>query len=603
MAADNYSERFVPAEGEAQLAVLIVTYNNAQEVDSLLESLRTEAASTPMRVVVADNCSSDATMSVLARHDDVVTVSTGGNLGYAGGINIAALYAGAVEHLLILNPDLRVRPGAVRSLLDVMRERPDAGIVAPRIIGDDGRVAPSLFNEPRVLRAFCDAVLGRIWPGRPTVLTEWIRRTDAYTRRRDVDWATGAAFLVRASAARTVGEWDEQFFLYSEETDFCRRMRDAGHAVVFDPTAVVVHSQGRSGASAALDALLDVNRVRYMRKHAPYRAEAYRRVVMLGAALRSGKSDAHRAVYHTLRDERSWQALPRGNWQGTAGVPVASVIVPAHNESAVIERTLRGLADVSIAGSLDIHVICNGCSDDTALRAGSVPGVRVTTLDVASKTAAINEGARTAAAAPRIVLDADIDLPSAAIPGLLRALQRPGVYAGRPPFHYDTLDSGSLVRAYYRARSRIPALSGALWGAGIYALTGAGIDRVGCLPNVTADDFYVDALFTSGEKAIPLSPPVRVRTPLTTGALLAVLTRSRRGVSALGHDAGPHTLASVLRTIRGPRSLTDAAVFIILTGLGRRRASQSVGVTRWERDDSRRSGGETPSEGVGLPGG
>ncbi|MCR2793565.1 glycosyltransferase [Microbacterium sp. zg.Y625] len=580
--------RFLSVDEPAEVVVLVVTYNSAQEIDGLLQSLRPEAALTGMRVIVADNDSSDETLGVLARHDDVVVVRSGGNLGYSGGINVAAAQAGDTECFLILNPDLRVRPGAVRALLAARRGRPDAGIVAPRIVDDDGQVTPSLFNEPGVLRALSDAILGPLWASRPRALTEWVRRPVAYTRQRDVDWASGAALLVTAEAARAAGEWDERFFLYSEETDYCHRVRAAGFAVVFEPSAVVEHSQGKSGSSAALDALLNVSRVRYVRKHAPRRAEAYRRVAIVGAALRMHKSEAHRFVYRTLRDERSWRSLPRGSWRGSTDSPTASVIVPAHNEAAVIERTLRELAEPAGLNSLDIHVVCNACSDDTAPKAGSVPGVRVTSLDMASKIAAVNEGIRTASAEPFIVLDADIEFPSAAIPGLMRALARPGIHAGRPPFEYDALDSVPLVRAYYRARSRVASMTGALWGAGVYALTGPGIERVGILPAVTADDFYVDSMFSPAEKAIPLSPPVRVRVPRTTGALLAVLTRSRRGVSALGHDGGGKTLRDVLRTVRGPWSLADAVIFTALTALGRHRARRSTDTDLWERDDSSR---------------
>ncbi|MBD7958545.1 glycosyltransferase family 2 protein [Microbacterium sp. Sa4CUA7] len=588
MTAAERTGSFATDTDDAEIAVLIVTYNSAAEIGGLLQSLRAEAADTRMRVIVADNDSADATLSVLARHDDVAVVHTGGNLGYSGGINVAAARAGALEHLLILNPDLRVRRGAVRAMLAALRDRPHAGIVAPRIVGDDGRTAASLFNEPRVLRSLGDALLGPIWTTRPPLLTEWIRGESAYTHRRSVDWASGAALLVSAEAARAVGEWDERFFLYSEETDYCRRTREAGYTVVFEPDAVVEHSQGKSGTSAALDALLNVNRVRYMRKHAPQRAEAFRRVAVVGAGLRARKSAAHRFVFRTIRDERSWRQLPRGSWRGVAGSVAASVIVPAHDESAVIERTLRELAEPASAGSLDVHVVCNACSDDTALRAGAVPGVRVTSLDIASKTAAVNEGTRAAATAPYIVLDADIHLPSTAIPTLLRALSRPGVQAGRPPFEYDTLDSAPLVRAYYRARSRIPAMSAALWGGGVYALGSTGIERVGVLPALTADDFYVDSLFAAREKAIPLSAPARVRMPTTTKALLSVLTRNRRGVSALGHDAGRRTLRDVLSTVRGPGSMADAAAFIALTAIARLRARRSAGSDMWERDDSSR---------------
>jgi GT2 family glycosyltransferase len=117
--------------------------------------------------------------------------------------------------------------------------------------------------------------------------------------------------MVRAGLADVVGPWDERFFLYSEETDYCRRIRDAGFRVRYDDTAVVAHRQGGSGSSPGLDALLNVNRVRYVAKHRPRSAGPYRLATALGLALRAHRSPGHRlALRHVLRPA-SWSLLPR----------------------------------------------------------------------------------------------------------------------------------------------------------------------------------------------------------------------------------------------------------------------------------------------------
>jgi GT2 family glycosyltransferase len=311
MSGAAHGGRFVPPGARADAAVIVVTYNSRNELPALLDSLRVEAAQHRLRVIVADNASGDDTLAVARTHPDVVCVSTGGNLGYAGGINAAVAHAGDARALLILNPDLRVRPGAVGALFRTVADRADAGVIAPRIVDDAGQTAMSISHEPSVFRAACDAVLGPIWRGRPPAFSEWDRRRTAYERRHAVEWVSGAALMIPRAVADRVGAWDERFFLYSEETDYCRRVRDAGFEVWFDPSAVVEHSQGKSGSSPQLDALLSVNRVRYVRKHAPRAATLYRAVAILGAFLRGIRSPSQRVSLRVLRDERRWASLPR----------------------------------------------------------------------------------------------------------------------------------------------------------------------------------------------------------------------------------------------------------------------------------------------------
>ncbi|MER7798028.1 glycosyltransferase family 2 protein [Microbacterium sp. NPDC096154] len=581
-------------EGRAEIAAIVVTYLSAAHLATLIADLRREARDVALRVIVADNSPDDATVRVARRHPDVIVVPTGGNLGYAGGVNAGLARAGDAEAVLVLNPDLSVREGALRVMLARLRADERRGAVVPRIVDETGRTARSLFREPGVLRALGDAALGPLWPHRPGILSESVRDARAYTRAHDVDWATGAAVLLSAAAAARVGDWDERFFLYSEETDALRRVRDAGFTVHYAPEARVAHSQGGSGSSPALDALLAVNRVRYMRKHAPHRAAPYRAALILGAALRAPWSAPHRALLPVLRDERRWVDLPAATWRGGDSGPcaVAAVIIPAHDEAAVIERTLARLAVPAASGAIDVVVVCNGCHDDTAARARAFAGVRVIELAVGSKPAAINAGLEMTTTRPVLVLDADIELPAAAIPGLVRALDGAGAVGGRPPFEYDLTGADALVRAYYRARRRMPHTSAALWGAGVYALTREGVSRVAPLPGVTADDVHVDRSIAAHEKRIPPLAPVRVRVPLTASALRATLRRVRRGPAQQGVDTGRGTLAALLRTATTPARAWDAAVYAAFALIARRDASGRISRrgrwTDWERDTSTR---------------
>ncbi|WP_235038169.1 glycosyltransferase [Microbacterium sp. 18062] len=587
--------------GRVEVAVVVVTYRNADDIEGLVADLRREAGAHRLRVIVADNSSPDGTLAAAQRYPDVVAIATGGNLGYAGGINAAACHIGEAEAVLVLNPDLRVTPGAVGSLLARMRADAAIGAVVPLLRDDDGTVYESLRREPSLLRATADALFGRRWRTRPAVLSEYVREESAYRCTHRIDWATGAALLVRAEAAAAAGEWDDRFFLYSEETDYQRRLRDAGWHIWFEPDAVMTHRRGGSGASADLVALTIVNRVRYIEKHRPRSAAAFRAAVMVGEELR--RDPTHARARWALRRRARWQHLPTAQSDPLPLelFPTASVVVPAHDEASTIARTLQPLAPLAQAGRLEIVVVCNGCHDDTAARARAFEGIQVVETPVASKAHALDLGDEHATRWPRVYLDADIVATPRALEPVLRALTDGRALAGRPAFR-TVLDGASApVRAYHRARARMPQASSALWGAGVYALSREGHDRLGRFPAVTADDLYVDRLFSAEEKALPDGEPVEVRPPRDAAAMLRVLARARRGPAEQDVDTGASTLRELARTIRGPLSALDAAAYAGFALIGRWRGERAAqrGRRDWERDDSSRVAGGSAGPGSG----
>ena len=164
----NVSARFAGPEGAADLAVLIVSYQSAADLPALLDSLRAEAARWRMRVVVADNASTDGSADIARAAGDVVVVETGGNLGYAAGLNAAMSHVGESPAILVLNPDLVLEPGCIAALERRMRVS-GAGIVVPRILDAVGALTVSLRREPGVIRALADALIGSRWLSRPRV--------------------------------------------------------------------------------------------------------------------------------------------------------------------------------------------------------------------------------------------------------------------------------------------------------------------------------------------------------------------------------------------------------------------------------------------------
>lgn len=269
-----------------------------------------------------------------------------------------------------------------------------------------------------------------------------------------------------------------------------------------------------------------------------------------------------------------------------------AVIIPAHNEAAVIARTLHALAALTAIDGVELIVVCNGCTDGTAEIAGEFPGVQVIEADLASKTAAMNLGDETATAWPRLYLDGDIDANPHSVLAVFEALTEPGVLAARARHVYDLSGATMPVRCYYRARDRIPAPPTRLWGAGGYATNREGHRRFGLFADVTADDSWFDEQFGAHEKRVVATAPMRVRTPQNARVLVAVLARRRRGVLELGStDEATSRGRALLRSVRGPRSAIDASWYILLTVLARRRARRAWrrGERAWERDTSSRA--------------
>ncbi|WP_298459530.1 glycosyltransferase [uncultured Cellulomonas sp.] len=269
------------------LSVVVVTYNSASVITGLLDSLATGLDGVPSwEVVVVDNDSTDGTPELVERTcADALVVRMGCNAGYAAGINAGVAAATLDGAVLVLNPDVRLRAGCGHHLLSALAE-PSVGIAAPQLRDAHDVVALSLRRDPSVASAWAEAILGGTVAGRHgagEVLTD----QSSYSAARDVDWATGAVLAISRACRSAVGAWDETFFLYSEEVDYCQRARAAGYRVRYEPRAVAEHVGGPYGADARLWAHLVRNRVRhYGRHHGPTRTAAFTAGVALGEVLR-----------------------------------------------------------------------------------------------------------------------------------------------------------------------------------------------------------------------------------------------------------------------------------------------------------------------------
>lgn len=293
-AISNASEA---VRSERPLAVVIVTYNSANTLGGLLDTLAEGLEGVShSEVVIADNASADDSVAIAEGHPiGARVVRTGQNGGYAAGINAALATIGEDADVLILNPDIRLLRGTAARLA-AMLQHPGVAVAVPRIMHESGDLFHSLRREPSLRTAWADALLGTKL-GSGIDVGESICNSDLYEAPGIFDWASGAALAVSSEARRTIGDWDETFFLYSEEVDYQRRAREAGFHIAYVPDAWAVHFGGDYSRNGRLYAILTANRIRdYARHHGAVSTALFRLAVLTGEALRSlGGSAVHRA--------------------------------------------------------------------------------------------------------------------------------------------------------------------------------------------------------------------------------------------------------------------------------------------------------------------
>jgi N-acetylglucosaminyl-diphospho-decaprenol L-rhamnosyltransferase len=248
-----------PSDHMSDVDIVIVTHNSAHVVTGLLDSLPEALSGLSATVVVVDNDSTDSTVELIHQRGDCRVVQAP-NLGYAAGINRGAAEASGAKAILVLNPDTRLGSNSVPRMLSALA-MPETGIIAPQVRSIDGALQLSLRRFPTLLRAVGFNRSGI------AALAENVIGDRAYNTPHVVDWATGAVLMMSRLCFDALGGWDESFFLYSEETDFCYRARAMGFLTRYEPNSVVVHIGGQSGRSARTHVMQIVNRVRLYRRY------------------------------------------------------------------------------------------------------------------------------------------------------------------------------------------------------------------------------------------------------------------------------------------------------------------------------------------------
>ena len=246
------------------LDIVIVNYESSGFLDRCLRSVYDSTDSIPINVFVQDNGSKNGIDHVGATFPQINLTKNEYNMGFARAIN-RALAHGSAPYILILNPDTIVSDGFFESVLRYIEDNEDTGIVGPKILNLDGTVQGSARSFPTPLTALFGraSLLTRLFPNNR------ISRTNILTTKSDgrtpmeVDWVSGACILLRRQALEDVGYLDERFFIYWEDTDWCRRMWQKGWKVVYFPQATVFHHVGGSTRKKPIRSIFEFHKSVY----------------------------------------------------------------------------------------------------------------------------------------------------------------------------------------------------------------------------------------------------------------------------------------------------------------------------------------------------
>jgi len=271
----------------------------------------------------------------------------------------------------------------------------------------------------------------------------------------------------------------------------------------------------------------------------------------------------------------------------------ASVIIPAHNEQRVITRLLDNLLADAEPGEFEVIVVCNGCSDGTAETARkAAPAAQVVELPTASKIAALNEGDHRATRYPRLYVDADVEISTAAARATVEALASGPALCAAPHLEWDESGLSWAVRQFYRVLLQTPYFQQEQVGTGVYGLSEPGRARFDDFPEVIADDQFVLELFALDERRSLAGQAFRIFPPRSLRALVRVRTRVYRGNRQLaamraGSDGrAASSAAGVARLAGDPRNWAGLAIYVGVNLAARANAHRQAG--RWERDETSR---------------
>ncbi len=250
------------------LSIVIVSWNVADLLRTCLQTVAAGWGELQLEVIVVDSGSQDETPQMVADEFPwVKLIARSDNVGFPKGNNLGLAEANG-RYLLLLNPDTEIHGDALSKMVQYLETHPKTGALGPQLLNSDGTVQSSRRRFPTVGLGYFESTW--LEPYAPEkMLSDYYVRDVADDETAVVDWVTGACLMTRREVYEQIGDLDEDYFMYSEELDWCRRIKQAGWGIVYLPTAQVMHHTGRSSEQAVTHRHINFQRakLRYFRKY------------------------------------------------------------------------------------------------------------------------------------------------------------------------------------------------------------------------------------------------------------------------------------------------------------------------------------------------
>ena len=262
------------------ISVVIVNWNTRLYLRACLQSVYSEG--TDAEVIVVDNASTDGSADMVEKDfPQAKLIRNPANYGFARAAN-QGIKASSGRYVLLLNPDSKLCPGALKALIKFADEHPDGGLFGPKILNADGSLQNSCRRFPTPQAAlFRNTFLGRLFP-KNRYVAEYLMSDWDHNTPKEVDWLSGAALMLRPKMLEQIGLLDERFFMYCEDVDIAYRAKQSGWKAFYFPGATVVHFLAKSSDQAPNKMILMFHRSMYafFKKHYAGRWSLFMRLIV-----------------------------------------------------------------------------------------------------------------------------------------------------------------------------------------------------------------------------------------------------------------------------------------------------------------------------------
>lgn len=308
-----------PSPQSPDLSIIIVSWNVRELLRACLQSIDAGRGDLDLEVIVVDGASGDGSLKMVrGSFPWVKVIACEENVGFPRGNNLGLEEANG-RYILLLNPDTEIRGNALSTMVEYLEQHPDVGGVGAQLLNPDGSVQSSRRRFPTLATALFESTwLEPIAPKR--IMRHYYALDLPDDETADVDWVKGACLMTRREVVAQVVGLDEAYFMYSEELDWCRRIKDAGWRIVYLPAAQVLHYEGKSSEQAVTARHINFQRakLRYFRKYHGWLATTMLRLFLIfnyswQLLLEAGKGMVgHKRPLRWQRVHTYWQVIRSG---------------------------------------------------------------------------------------------------------------------------------------------------------------------------------------------------------------------------------------------------------------------------------------------------